>query len=75
MVGLGLTTPDLPVVYPASISTGVDFRAVFGRLIDWDNQDLEYKVQFSSDLTTWYDSAEIPTYLDTNGTIDLVSVP
>lgn len=73
--GLDLITPGLPVVYLASVSTGVDFRAIFGRLIDWEEQDLEYKVQFSSDLITWYDSSDIPTYLDTNGTIDLVSVP
>jgi hypothetical protein len=73
--GLTLTTPGLPVVYLASVSNGVDFRAVFGRLINFEVLDLAYTVQFSSNLVNWYDSSDTPTILDTNGTIDLVSVP
>ncbi len=73
--GLTLQSPGLPIVYLSSIATGVDFRAMFGRLIDYEDLNVKYTVQFSSDLTTWYDSTEEPTFLDTNGTIDLVSVP
>jgi hypothetical protein len=35
---------------------------------------LSYTVQFSNDLTTWFDSSDTPTVLETQGDIELVSV-
>jgi hypothetical protein len=35
---------------------------------------LSYTVQFSNDLTTWLDSSDTPTVLETQGDIELVSV-
>ncbi len=73
--GLELTTPGLPVVYLSSIATGVDFRAVFTRLIDYEHKGLIYTVEFSSNLNDWYPNSDTPTILDTQSNVDLVSVP
>ncbi len=64
-----------PTVSTGSTSTGVDFRAVFGRRKDYDAAGLIYKVQFSGDLVTWVDSTATPTVIADDGIIEAVTVP
>jgi hypothetical protein len=54
---------------------GVDFRALFVRRKDYVTAGLTYTPQFSADMTTWFNSATVPTVLADDGTHQIVSVP
>lgn len=73
--GAGLTTRGLPVTSLSSIPNGVDFRAMFCRRANWQNDRLIYTPQFSSDLGTWENSNVTPTVIATDGDIEAVTVP
>ena len=53
----------------------LDFRAVFGRRIDYVTAGLTYTVMFSADLVHWVSSTDTPTVLASDATIEAVSVP
>jgi hypothetical protein len=73
--GAGLTTRGMPVTSLSSITNGVDFRAMFCRRTNWQNDGLIYTPQFSSDLGIWENSNFTPTVIATDGAIEAVTVP
>ena len=66
-----------PITAFVSTSNGIDFRALFGRRVDYLAAGLTYTVQFSADLNSWTNSTTTPTVLatDVTGAYQLVSVP
>ncbi len=60
---------------PLTVMEGADIRALFIRRKDYAAAGLTYTPRFSADLTTWEDSATVPTVLADNGTHQVVSVP
>lgn len=55
-------------------ATGTDFRVTFLRHRDHNTLGVSYKPQFSSNLSTWFDSSNSPTVLGQFGDMELVSV-
>jgi hypothetical protein len=53
---------------------GTDTRALFVRRKDFVAAGLTYTVQFSPDLSTWQDSADVPSVLADDGSNQVVSV-
>jgi hypothetical protein len=70
-----LTSTGQPRTGFEPTSMGIDFRALFVRRNDYAASGLTYTPQFSANLTTWQDSATVPTVLADNGTHQVVSVP
>ena len=64
-----------PIMKFETTVTGVDFRALFVRRVDFAAAGLTYTVQFSADLNSWTSSAAAPTVLADDGTFQIVSVP
>lgn len=60
---------------PLTLMEGADIRALFIRRKDYAAAGLTYTPRFSADLTTWEDSATVPTVLADDGTHQIVSVP
>jgi hypothetical protein len=59
---------------------GVDYRAIFTRRKDYLAVGLTYTVQFSADMSNWFNSSATPSILTGNntqnpGNIEAVSVP
>jgi hypothetical protein len=57
------------------VARGIDFRALFVRRKYYAAAKLTYTPQFSANLTTWQDSAAVPTVLADDGTYQVVSAP
>lgn len=66
-------TRGAPTVSVTNTPGNVDFKVLFGRRTD--PTGLVYTVQFSGDMTTWVNSAAVPTVVATDGTIQAVTVP
>ena len=64
-----------PITKFESTQYGLDFRAVFMRIIDPASAGLVYTPQFSADLVHWQNSTVTPTVLGDDGIYELVSVP
>jgi hypothetical protein len=58
-----------------NVPGGVQFRALYGRRKDYMAARLTYTVQFSAELTTWVNSAAMPTVIADDGNIEAVTVP
>jgi BspA type Leucine rich repeat region (6 copies)/Cadherin-like beta sandwich domain/Abnormal spindle-like microcephaly-assoc'd, ASPM-SPD-2-Hydin len=67
-----VTQPGTPIIQfsPGPVHTGV-----FIRRINHVSAGLTYTTQFSSDLTAWSDSSDIPTVLANDGAMQAVAVP
>ena len=76
-VSNGTIHHGLPALWREDTPTGVEFRAVFGRRIDYLAAGLTYTVEFSADLVTWESivSEPVPDLLDWDAEIEVVSVP
>jgi len=72
--GLHLMSRGSPTAYLASISNGVDRRAVFSRRTDYGTQGLRYRVQFSGDMINWHESVDTPIMVDSDDEIEVVTV-
>jgi hypothetical protein len=70
-----ITATGQPTTMFESPATGIDFRALFVRRVDFVAANLTYTVQFSADLNTWFSSTTLPTVLADNGLYQIVSVP
>jgi hypothetical protein len=70
-----LTSPGQPVVREESSAGGADRRGLFIRRVNFTTAGLTYTPQFSPDLQTWITSADVPTTLADDGTLQVVSVP
>jgi hypothetical protein len=70
---IGQTGTTIAAFEPSG--NGVDFRALFVRRKDYVTVGLAYTPQFSADMTTWFNSATVPTVLADDGTHQIVSVP
>lgn len=64
-----------PTTMFESVPNGIDFRALFVRRKDYVAAGLTYIPQFSADLFTWQNSADVPMVLADDGTYQIVSVP
>ncbi len=81
--GLGAISVNGGVITPGSPTTLVvtnpdlsqSFFALFGRRKDYVAAGLTYTVQFTTDFVTWTDSADTPTVLADDGTLQAVTVP
>ena len=70
-----ITARGQPITAFESIATGIDFRALFVRRVDYVAAGLTYTVQFSADMLSWTASAAVPVVLANDGTYQIVSVP
>ncbi|MCX6854663.1 MAG: hypothetical protein NTV80_07130 [Verrucomicrobia bacterium] len=70
-----ITATGTPTTVIEPTTNGLDFRALFVRRKDHVAAGLTYVPQFSADLTTWQNSAAVPTVLADDGTYQIVSVP
>jgi hypothetical protein len=70
---IGATGQPITVFEPTA--TGIDYRALFVRRVDHVAAGLTYTPQFSAGLSTWEDSAVVPTVLADDGAHQIVSVP
>jgi choline dehydrogenase-like flavoprotein len=70
-----LTSNGQPGTGFEPLDMGIDFRALFVRRNDYAAAGLTYTPQFSANLSTWQDSAAVPTVLVDDGTYQIVSVP
>jgi trimeric autotransporter adhesin len=75
LAGGALVSTGQPITMFGPIPTGTDFRAVFIRRKDYVTAGLTYTPQFSANLSTWVNSAVVPTVLADDGTYQAVSVP
>lgn len=66
-----LTSPGQPILE----QDGGVWYAVFARRADYLDAGLTYTVEFSSALSAWTPTAAVPTFLATDGEIDVVRVP
>ena len=73
--GGGVTSTGQPKPAFESIPTGVDFRILFNRRVDYVAAGITYIPEFSADGITWFPSVAEPALLATNGTMQVVSVP
>ncbi|MES2660957.1 MAG: hypothetical protein V4689_20190 [Verrucomicrobiota bacterium] len=73
--GVTLTSRGQPATSISNIPNSVDYRAVFGRRKDFLAAGLTYTVQFSAGLDIWVNSADTPTLVASDATMDAVSVP
>ena len=64
-----------PTTVFESTATGIDFRALFVRRVDYVAAGLTYAVQFSADMQSWTTSAAVPAVLADDGAHQIVSVP
>ncbi len=58
-----------------STATGIDYRALFVRRVDYVAAGLTYTVQFSANMLSWAASVAVPSVLADDGTYQIVSVP
>ena len=72
--GLVLNSAGFPAPFYEPSLTGLDLRTLFTRITDYQERGLKFTVQFSGDMTFWSDSIEIPSLLDTDSLVELVSV-
>jgi 2',3'-cyclic-nucleotide 2'-phosphodiesterase (5'-nucleotidase family) len=74
--GSSLVSRGTPVVYSAATAAGRDFRLVFMRIRNASSAGITYTPQFSSDLTSgWESKPELPvTVIATDGDYEAVSV-
>ena len=56
-------------------TNGFAYKALFGRRKDWVAAGLTFTVQFSGDLTNWFNSAATPTVIADDGEVEAVTVP
>ena len=70
-----ITRHGSPTVDIVKSPTSFSYHALFGRRKDWAANGLTFTVQFSGDLTTWYDSSATPTVIATDADIEAVMVP
>jgi hypothetical protein len=73
--GGSITGRGHPDVAFESVTTGVDYRALFVRRKDHAAAGLSYRVEFSRNLTTWQPTSVSPTVLADDGVYQVVSVP
>lgn len=74
--GLNLISRGVPAVYSAPAGNTLDFRAAFLRRADYVEAGLTYTVQFSGDMTHWYNAAPtpLPQVEDMDGEMDLATL-
>lgn len=72
--GLSLIARGMPVVHIESTSGGPVTRVLWLKRINDVEAGLTYAPQFSSNLSTWFDSTDIPLWFDTDDVVDLVGV-
>lgn len=70
-----IAATGLPRTWFEPSGSGVDFRALFVRRKDYVAAGLTYTPQFSVAMTTWVNSAAVPTVLADDGVNQIVSVP
>ena len=70
-----ITQLGSPTTRVTNVPGGVQFRALYGRRKDYMAARLTYTVQFSAELTTWVNSAAMPTVIADDGNIEAVTVP
>jgi hypothetical protein len=64
-----------PITRSEPITNGVDRRALYVRRKDYLSAGLNYATEFSSDLSGWTLSTDVPTVLADDGVYQIVSVP
>ncbi|MCX6839613.1 MAG: hypothetical protein NTX35_17650, partial [Verrucomicrobia bacterium] len=73
--GGSITGRGQPDVDFESVTNGVDYRALFVRRKDHAAAGLSYRVEFSTNMTTWQTTSMPPTVLADDGVYQVVSVP
>ena len=73
--GGAIASTGQPTTVFESTATGIDFRALFVRRVDYVAAGLTYAVQFSANMQSWTTSAALPAVLADDGAHQIVSVP
>jgi hypothetical protein len=75
----GLVSVNGNVIVPGSpttmVNAGPTYLALFSRPKNFVADGLSYTVQFSTDLTSWTNSADTPTVIADDGVLQAVTVP
>ncbi len=74
-INASVITPGSPTTVVTNTPGAVDFRAMFGRRSNYLAAGLGYTVEFSADLIAWVPSADPPTIVLDDGTLQAVTVP
>ena len=69
-----ITNLGTPVTNVQNIPNGVDFSLLYTRLADYQTAGLVYTIEFSSDLATWFPSADPGTVIASSPGLEAVKV-